>query len=59
MYLDSMKWRREVDLAGIMKKHEEGEDVFEERKAVAAAGWKMCECSSLSPKGRSYSIDTD
>lgn len=42
-----MKWRKEVDLAGTMNKHEQGQDIFEERKAVAAAGWKMCECSSL------------
>lgn len=36
-----MQWRKQVDLAGMMKDHEQGKDVFAERKAVADAGWKM------------------
>lgn len=42
MYHDSLKWRKEVDLEGLMKDFDEGKDIFEERKAVADAGWKMC-----------------
>lgn len=59
MYLDSMKWRREVDLAGTMKKHEQDQDIFEERKAVAAAGWKMCEWFLYSKGALSFLIFLD
>jgi len=42
MYLDCLKWRKDVDLAGMMQDSAEGKDVFEERKSVAEDGWKMC-----------------
>ncbi|UZJ53173.1 hypothetical protein CBS101457_002493 [Exobasidium rhododendri] len=41
MYLDAQKWRKDVDLAGMMKDAQDGKDIFEERKRVADAGWKM------------------
>jgi hypothetical protein len=47
MYLDSLNWRKEVDLAGMMKEAQEGKDVFEERKQVGNDGWKMCEFDEM------------
>lgn len=44
MYNDSQRWRKEVDLLGMMRAQEAGENVFEERQTVADDGWKMCAC---------------
>jgi hypothetical protein len=58
MYLDAQKWRKEVDLAGMMEEAGEGKDIFAERKQVAEDGWKMCECGGAYRgwSGRKYSV---
>lgn len=51
MYTDTLQWRKEVDLKGLLEEHAAGKDPFEERAKVAESGWKMCESGGVVVRG--------